>query len=49
MPAMIRVKGKATKIADKILGIPANIRFSQDAAGKRGNLRLIFEETHRVR
>ena len=49
MPAMPRVKGKPTKIAYKILGIPANIAFKRDEKQKRINRRLVFEETTRVR
>ena len=50
MPGMPRIpKAKGTKIADKILGIPDNIKNWQSAAGYRGNKRLVFEETHRVR
>ncbi len=49
MPAMLRVKGKATKIADKLLGIPANIKYSEPMTGYKVNRRLIFEETLRVR
>lgn len=49
MPAMPRVKGKATKIAYKILGKPANIAFKRDKKEKEVNRRLIFEETTRVR
>jgi len=49
MPTMPRVKNKATKIAYKILGMPANIRYNKRPFDKKINKRLIFEETARVR
>lgn len=49
MPTMPRIKGKATKIAYKILGKPSNIKFSKRPFDKKINQRLIFEETSRVR
>lgn len=49
MPAMPRIKGKATKIAFRILGIPANMLFKRSPKEKKVNRRLIFEETTRVR
>jgi hypothetical protein len=49
MPTMIRIPGKAKKIAYKILGIPANIASKRDSIEKRINKRLIFEESIRVR
>lgn len=49
MPTMPRMKGKATKVAYKILGTPPNIKFKRNSAQKRVNRRLNFEETTRVR
>lgn len=49
MPTMPRMDTKETKIAYKILGVPANIAFKRDALEKRINKRLIFEETIRSR
>jgi hypothetical protein len=49
MPTMIRMPGKAKKIAYKILGVPANMEYKRDAIEKKINKRLIFEETTRVR
>jgi hypothetical protein len=49
MPAMPRIKGKATKIAFKILGTPPNIAFKRNKKEQFQNRRLIFEETTRVR
>lgn len=49
MPAMLRVKGKATKIAYAILGKPAPIAHKRTKAEKRINRRLLFEESARVR
>jgi len=49
MPSMMRMPGKAKKIAYKILGIPANIEYKRDAIEKKINKRLIFEESIRVR
>jgi hypothetical protein len=50
MPAMLRIKGKAERIAYSILGVPANLRKKRTK--KRNNKvrnRLDFEETIRVR
>jgi hypothetical protein len=49
MPTMIRIPGKAKKIAYNILGVPANIVSKRDSVAKKINKRLIFEETTRVR
>jgi len=49
MPAAPRSNKKATKIAFKILGIPANIAFRRNKKQKAVNKRLVFEETIRVR
>ena len=48
MPVMPRIKGKAKKIADKILGVPANIRFKTKNSGKLKE-RLESEDTRLVR
>jgi hypothetical protein len=49
MPAMPRYSVKGTKIAYKILGIPANIAYKPNQKERVVNKRLIFEETARVR
>ena len=49
MPAMPRPKTKATKIAYKLLGKPANIAFKRNKKQQELNERLIFEDTVRVR
>lgn len=49
MPSMPRIPGKPTKIAYKILGVPANIAFKRTKEEKAINKRLIYEETTRVR
>lgn len=49
MPTMPRIPGKPKKIAHKILGVPANIAHKKDAASRKVNKRLLFEETVRVR
>ncbi len=49
MPAAPRLKTKATKIAYKILGIPANLKSKPDKSQKKINQRLLFLETSRVR
>lgn len=49
MPAMPRALSKATKVAYKIMGIPANIAHKRTQAEKKVNKRLLFEETFRVR
>ena len=50
MPAMPRVKGKATKIAYKVLGQPLNLQpTKEDKKQKEIRKRLVFEETWRVR
>ncbi len=48
MPGMPRVDDKAKKIADKILGVPANMRKNSKKKNKVEE-RLDFEETSRVR
>lgn len=49
MPAMPRIKGKATQIAFKILGTPESLKFKRNKEQKRINKRLVFEETIRSR
>lgn len=49
MPAMPRLKGKSTKVAYKVLGVPGNISFKRSEAQRKINERLIFEETSRAR
>lgn len=49
MPAMLRVKGKITKIAYAVLGKPSNMQDNKTKKDRRINERLIFEETYRVR
>ena len=49
MCVMLRIKGKPTQIAYKILGVPANMQSKRTPEQKNINKRLIFEETSRVR
>ena len=49
MPTVVRIPGKATKIAYKILGKPSNLSYKPTAKQKWINRRLEFEETARVR
>ena len=49
MPGMLRISGKTTKIAYKILGVPANMKEKRTKEQKKINQRLLFEETVRVR
>lgn len=49
MPAMPRIKGKSTKIAYKIMGVPANMQRKRSKVEKKIDKRLVFEETVRVR
>lgn len=49
MPVMKRVKGKATKIAYKILGMPSNIRNYKTKTARVVDERLNSELTSRVR
>lgn len=46
---MPRLNAKTTKIAFKIIGIPANIAFKRNKKQQKVNKRLVFEETTRVR
>ena len=49
MPVMLRPKGKAKKIAFKILGKPANLQFKPNKDQRKVNQRLLYEETFRAR
>lgn len=50
MPGMLRIKGKPTKIAYKVLGVPANMKeVKKTERDKKIEQRLTFEETVRVR
>lgn len=49
MPAMPRMKDKATKIAYKILGVPANIAARKTPEQKEIDRRLSREDTWRAR
>jgi hypothetical protein len=49
MPAMPRMSNKATKIAYKILGIPANVQSKKTKKQKKLEEALTAEETVRVR
>jgi hypothetical protein len=49
MPGMPRVKGKTTKIAYKIMGVPANVAHKRSKKEKEINRRLVYEETDRAR
>jgi hypothetical protein len=49
MPSMLRIPGKARKIAYSLLGVPANIRSKKSKREKEINRQLIFQETVRAR
>lgn len=50
MPIMPRnPKNKATKIAYKILGMPANLKHKPTEEEKYISKKLLYEETYRVR
>ena len=49
MPSMRRFSVKGTKIAYKILGVPANIAFKRTPKERAINKKLVFQETTRVR
>lgn len=49
MPAAPRQKTKATKIAFKVLGVPANLRFVRNKTDQKVNRRLNYEESSRVK
>jgi hypothetical protein len=49
MPGAPRASGKNTRIAYKILGVPANMQSKKKPAQKKREKRLLFEDTTRVR
>lgn len=49
MAAMLRPKGKATRIAYKILGKPDNLKDNKTYKDSKIDRRLVFEETYRIR
>jgi hypothetical protein len=49
MPATLRPKGKATKIAWKVMGKPANLKDHKTPKDKYINDRLVFDETADVK
>lgn len=49
MPAMPRFSIKGTKIAFRILGVPANIAYKPTSKERKVNKRVIYEDTSRVR
>ena len=49
MPAMLRIKGKTTNIAYKILGKPDNLKEHKSIKDRKIDKRLMFEENYRVR
>lgn len=50
MPGMPRLNSKTTKIAYKILGVPANMRSQEKTKREEWiKRRLLMEETSRVR
>lgn len=49
MPTMIRANKKGTKIAFKILGVPAPLKFKRSSAQEQLNKRLLAQETSRIK
>jgi hypothetical protein len=49
MPIMPRLSNKLTKIAYKILGVPANLKGVKNTKKRETDRRLVFEEAFRVR
>lgn len=49
MPTMLRIPGKAKKIAEKILGVPLGSKKKKVKNRSKQEQRLTFEETVRVR
>lgn len=49
MPTMPRMRGKATKIAWKLLGKPNSYNVKKNRKQSEINNKLVFEETVRVR
>jgi hypothetical protein len=48
MPAMVRIKGKPTKIAYKVLGTPSNIRQDKTSQSTKMKKQLEYEDAHNV-
>lgn len=49
MPAMLRIRGKATKIAWKVLGKPQNLKDNKTPKDRWIDKRLVFDETTDVK
>lgn len=49
MPAMPRVRGKATKIAYAILGVPENMKSKKTKHQRYIDRRLKYDETMRIK
>lgn len=49
MPAMLRKKGKATRIAYELMGTPQNSQQRKSSKKNKVEQRLVFEETTRAR
>ena len=49
MPGMLRIPGKATKIAYELLGKPANMKYKPTHKQQVINKQLIMQETTRAR
>lgn len=49
MPAMLRIPGKATKIAYNLLGKPASLKYKRTHKQEVINKQLIMQETTRAR
>lgn len=49
MPAAPRVKGLARRIAFAILGTPPNLKDKKTAKHKEVDIKLLYENTQRVR
>jgi len=49
MPAMPRAKGKAKKIAYKIMGVPQNMKYKPSKRKRKIDRELLWDETLRVR
>ncbi len=46
---MLRIRGKATKIAYKVLGKPANLKDNKTPKERQIDKRLVFDETTDVK
>lgn len=49
MPCMLRPKGKATKIARKVMGKPVNLQDNKTSKDRWIDKRLVFDETSDVK